>query len=155
MQDIQNDNMQDIQNDNEMSASPECMSKYMASIYGCQKFRVCTNSPFSLLSPPSSTKQQGKHSSFKRGLWLLNQPGKHLFYFSTSTLLCNPLNRHSLGSFNLFFPECRTYKMTMRWVRHLNACQNIWPLYMAFKNSEWVRIALFPFEPCHGPKSVL
>ncbi len=47
--------------------------------------------------------QQGKHSSFKKGLWLLNQPGQHLFYFSMGTLLCNPLNRHSLGSFNFFF----------------------------------------------------
>ncbi len=28
---------------------------------------------------------------------------QHLFYFSTSTLLNIPLNRHSLGSFNFFF----------------------------------------------------
>ncbi len=36
----------------------------------------------------------------------LTQPGQHLFYFSTSTLLRNPLNRHSLGSLNFFLPEC-------------------------------------------------
>ncbi len=31
------------------------------------------------------------------------QPDQHLFYFSTSTLLSFPLNRHSLGSFNFFY----------------------------------------------------
>ncbi len=31
------------------------------------------------------------------------QPGQHLFYFSTSTLLRKSLNRHSLGLFNFIF----------------------------------------------------
>ncbi len=31
------------------------------------------------------------------------QPEQYLFYFYTSTLLRNPLNRHSLGSFNFFY----------------------------------------------------
>ncbi len=35
--------------------------------------------------------------------WFTTQPNQHLFYFSTSTLLSIPLNRHSLGSFNFFF----------------------------------------------------
>ncbi len=41
------------------------------------------------------------------GIEQLTPPGKHLFYFSTGTLLCNPLNRHSLGLFNFFLPECK------------------------------------------------
>ena len=39
------------------------------------------------------------------GIWLLNSTRSTLTYFSTSTLLCYPLNRHSLGSFNFFLPE--------------------------------------------------
>ncbi len=48
------------------------------------------------------------------------QPGLHLFYFSTSTLLRNPLNRHSLDSFNFSLPEC--------------SCQDVHTLYS--NNSE-------------------
>ncbi len=48
----------------------------------------------------------GKHSLFKRDFDYRTQPGQHLFYFLTSTLLRGPLNRH-LVHFNFFLSEYR------------------------------------------------
>ena len=44
-------------------------------------------------------------------LELISEIPQHLFYFSTSTLLRNPLNRHSLGSFNFFLSECSLWEI--------------------------------------------
>ncbi len=51
----------------------------------------------------------------------------HLFYFSTSTLLRNPLNRYSLGSFNFFLSECSSWTIIFLAKQEYNAFGSICP----------------------------
>ena len=62
-------------------------------------------------NPKLQQDTKSNESLHERLLWLTSFIYTHsekMFILSFySTLLCNPLNMHSLGSFNFFLPECR------------------------------------------------
>ena len=71
------------------------------------------------------------YSSFKRAFDYWTPPDQHLLYFSRSTLLSIPLNRHSLGSFNFFFIRVHIRKKA-HLITNKECPRNIgWPFHIS------------------------